>query len=89
MLNDSGINLSKLSSRKLTELLLINKKIQIKKKSRKLPGPQDFVNVRAWNKVDINKITGGKLSVSLPNLPQVVMVNQNPYYSYNPKSMDR
>lgn len=46
-----------------------------------LPLPQ---KPAATFKFDINKIRGGALSVRFPNLPKVVVVNQTPYYSYNP-----
>lgn len=54
------------------------------KPSRRLVGLPLPQKPDAFLKFDINKMLGGALSVRFPNLPKAVIVNQMPYYSYNP-----
>ena len=54
---------------------------KLTKNQRKLQDPTE-VKEQATVNTMIREVSGGNLSVRLSNLPQVVMVNQAPYYQY-------
>ena len=76
-----GIPLSKLTNEDLRKLLIDSTTVPAKDARKLMAGGDKVVESGAINTY-IKELTGGNLSVRLPNLPQVVMVNQSPYYQY-------
>ena len=81
-LQKKKVALKDLSNSDLREILIELENEPVSSNGRKLVGLPEKVTENATMNTYIKELTGGTLSVRLANLPQVVMVNQAPYYQY-------
>lgn len=82
-MRNSGVHIKKMPLKQLAYLFNTTQNLIKNEKERKL-----IVMITAHEDYDINKMTGGKLAVRFPNLPQAIVVNQTPYYSYSHQNQE-